>query len=211
MQIVADSLSQMLGGAGAQGLVEFTKEASVPITTGNVLGFIFFSLLLLVVLLGVATEYTSLFNKPEAKDDGKVEENKNKLGLVFLSFSFTRNIRKIFWGPPAKEGDYLVIFNGVRVLSLLYVIFGHGYFSVLVTPNVDFEGINRVLEPWPFAIIIGGLFAVDVFFFLSAFLGWYLMLSKFFKKSSMNLPLIYFHRIYRLVFPIGLVIAFVLC
>lgn len=36
------------------------------------------------------------------------------------------------------------------------------------------------------------------------------MLIKFFQKSSMNLPLIYFHRVYRLIFPIGLVIIFVL-
>lgn len=161
----------MLGSPDLIGSVEITKEASAPVTTGNILGFIFFSLLLLIVIIGVATEYTNLFNKPDAKEGGKVEENKSKLGLVFLSFSFTRNIRKIFWGPPAKEGDHLIIFNGVRVLSLLYVIFGHGYFSVLVAPNVDFEGVNRVVNPWPFSIIFGGLYAVDVFFFLSAFLG----------------------------------------
>ena len=210
LSILTDSIKKVIGIPGATVSLEFPNETTEEVTTGNILGFIFFSLLIVIALVGIATEYTSLFNKQNAREDDKVENSKTTLGLFFLSFSFTRNVGKIFWGPPAKEGDYLVIFNGVRVLSLLYVVFGHGYFSVLQSPLSDFEGVNRVLEPWSFYIVVGGLYAVDVFFFLSAFLAWYLMLGKFFKSSGINIPIIYFHRIYRLIFPIGLLICFVL-
>ena len=208
--VITDSIQKIVGIPGSTVTMEYTRETSAKVTTGNIIGFIFFALFLIVTFIGILTEYTTLFNKSNAIDNAKIEANKTPLGLVFLSFSFTRNVAKIFWGTPAKEDDYLVIFNGVRVLSLLYVIFGHGYFSVLMSPLTDFEGVNRVLEPWSFYVVIGGLYAVDVFFFLSAFLGAYLMLSKFFRSNWINVPVIYFHRIYRLIFPIGLVICFVL-
>mmetsp|Transcript_3957 Transcript_3957/g.4831 ORF Transcript_3957/g.4831 Transcript_3957/m.4831 type:complete len:182 (+) Transcript_3957:441-986(+) len=159
-------------------------------------------------MLGVITEYSPLFNLPNASSD-KLEDNKTKLGLLFLSFSFTRNVTKIFWGPKQKEDDYLSVLNGVRVICLLYVMFGHGYSSILESPVSEIIGIERLMTPWMFSIVPGGFFAVDVFFFLSAFLGAYLMLVKFFKRR-MNFGLIYFHRIYRLVIPIGLVIALLL-
>lgn len=169
-------MQTLIGVPGAEVSPHFPKNEETKVSTGHSIGFIAFGVLILIVLLGVATEYTSLFDKLNAKENNKVEENKTKLGLLFLSFSFTRNIRKIFWGPPTKEGDYLVIFNGVRILSILYVILGHGYTSIFQVPIVEFEAINRVLGNWMFYIISGGVFAVDVFFFLSAFLGSYLML-----------------------------------
>ena len=177
------------------------------ISAGNVVGFIFFGLLVLLSILGIITEYSSLFDKSNAEDQ-KIENRKTKLGLVVLSFSFSRNITKIFWGPKAKPDDFLTVFNGLRVISLLVVMLGHGYSSILESPVSEIYGIQRILEPWSFAFIPGGFFAVDVFFFLSAFLGAYLMLTKFFTKKSMSFLLIYFHRIYRIVIPVGLVIAF---
>lgn len=176
------------------------------ISAGNVVGFIFFGLLVLLSILGIITEYSILFDKPNAEDQ-KVENRKTKLGLVVLSFSFSRNITKIFWGPKAKPDDFLTVFNGLRVISLLVVMLGHGYSSILESPVSEVYGIQRILQPWSFAFIPGGFFAVDVFFFLSAFLGAYLMLTKFFTKKSMSFLLIYFHRIYRIVIPVGLVIA----
>ena len=204
---ITDAMQKLIGVEGAEVTSQFTTEEKPIVSTGQAIGFAFFSLLILIIVVGVITEYTSLFNKYNAKESASIEESKSKIGLLFLSFSFTRNIRKIFWGPPAKEGDYLVIFNGVRILSILYVILGHGFTSIFQVPFTEIEGLDRLLGSWGFYIITGGVFAVDVFFFLSAFLGSYLMLLKFYTKRNMNIPLIYFHRIYRLVIPIAFVIA----
>ena len=99
------------------------------------------------------------------------------------------------------------ILNGVRVLSLLYVMLGHGYTSILQAPVTDIGQVNLILKSWLFAIVPGSFFAVDTFFFLSSFLGAYLLLAKFYEKEQMNFFMIYFHRVYRLIIPMGLVIA----
>ena len=126
---------------------------------------------------------------------------------IFICFSFARNVYKIFHTTPHKEDDYLSILNGVRVLSILYVILGHGYVSISSAPIVDINQVNLLVKPWIFGIVPGGFFAVDTFFFLSAFLGTYLMLIKFYQKQKLNLGMIYFHRVYRIIIPLGLVIA----
>ena len=139
--------------------------------------------MLTIAGVGIATEYTSLFNKSDAMEGGQTEKQKTKLGLVFLSFSFTRNIRKIFWGKSNIDDNHLIIFNGIRVLSLLYLIFGQGYISVIQSPVSDLEEPDRILHNWPIFIIVGAFYAVDVFFLLSGFLSAYVMLNKFFISS----------------------------
>ena len=121
---------------------------------------------------------------------------------IFICFSFSRNVSKIFHTTPHKEDDYLSILNGVRVLSILYVILGHGYISVYSSPIVDINQVNLLVKPWIFGIVPGGFFAVDAFFFLSAFLGAYLMLIKLYKNQKLNLGMIYFHRVYIIIIPL---------
>ena len=55
----------------------------------------------------------------------------------------------------------------------------------------------------------GGFFSVDVFFFLSGFLCSYPLLQKMYPaKGKINVPMTYFHRYYRLIFPILAVTLF---
>lgn len=170
----------------------------------------FFAVFLSLAGIGIITEYTSLFNKQDVIEGGHVEKHKTKLGLFFLSFSFTRNIRKIFWGKSAINDNHLLIFNGIRVLSLIYLIFGQGYISVVQAPISDLDQPDRMLQNWPIYIIVGSFYAVDVFFLLSGFLSAYVMLNKFFTSSCINIPMIFFHRIYRLIFPVLFFVLFVL-
>ena len=206
LQIVADALKNLINEPSTNVYVQIPSSTDKEVSVGNAIGFAFFSFIVVLSAIGIITEYTNLFDKPNAINPS-VEKRKSKLGLVFLSFSFTRNISKIFWGPKQKPDDYLTVFNGLRVISLLVVMFGHGYSSILESPVSEIYGIQRIIEPWSFAFIPGGFFAVDIFFFLSAFLGAYLMLEKFFQKRSMSFLLIYFHRVYRIVIPVSLVIA----
>jgi peptidoglycan/LPS O-acetylase OafA/YrhL len=155
--------------------------------------------------LGVIAEYTVLFNKEgDAEvDETNPEKHKSKLGLIFLSFSITRNVRKLFWTRKPAKDDYLTVFNGVRVLSICYVMLGHAYGSIFIhsmqkkTQNLKSKKSPRPIapvtniinmfdyeKPWLFEIVPGGFYAVDVFFFLSAYLGAYLMLLKFYSKKN---------------------------
>jgi peptidoglycan/LPS O-acetylase OafA/YrhL len=62
-----------------------------------------------------------------------------------------------------------------------------------------------------FLIVPGGFFAVDSFFWLSGFLVAALMTGKLIKNGMNKVPLIFFHRFYRLAPSILLLTGFTTC
>ena len=68
--------------------------------------------------------------------------------------------------------------NGVRVLSLIYVMMGHGYVSAHMSVYYSGEKLNRTMHPWIFAIVPVAFYVVDTFFLLSAFFATYLILIR---------------------------------
>lgn len=183
------------------------SDQTADVTAGNIIGFIGFSIFTLIVITGIFVEYTPLFNKPNVSKESRLEQSKTKLGLFFLSFSFTRNIAKMFAPVKQANDDNLVILNGIRCLSIMWVVVGHGFMMDLITPTVNLSDLTSFIHPMWFAIIPSGVFAVDVFFFISAFLAAYLMLVKYFWKSGLNFVMIYFHRVFRLLPPLALLTA----
>lgn len=61
---------------------------------------------------------------------------------------------------------------------MLWVILGHAYFCPLLFPVKDFTFLEEKFKGILIPVVYGGFFAVDVFFFLSAFLATYLMIGK---------------------------------
>ena len=98
----------------------------------------------------------------------------------------------------------------MRVLGMFYVVFDHVYFDVLIYPTLKPQIIHDKLYPLWFQIIPGGVYAVDVFFYLSLFLEAYLMVLKFEKSKSPSFVMVYFYRYYRLAPTVFLVIMFVM-
>ena len=163
-------------------------------------GIVVFAILLIIALLGLIgcfVEYTPLFNKagaeqpevdPDVKDPYLIEryldrmlvDSKTKLGLFFLSFSFSRNLSKILYSK--QEGDAnLRVLNGIRVFSMLWVMLGNSFWAVLTNPvKTNPEDVEYIEKPFLFAIVPGGFFAVDAFFYVSAFLTAVLLLEKMF-------------------------------
>jgi hypothetical protein len=171
----------------------------VKMTAWRALGITFFATIGLITLLGTIVEFTPLCNKLLPKDQVKADPalNKTIIGKVLISFSPARNMKKLFYSP-FNDKDDMRVFNGVRLFSMLYVVLGHAYLNVLITATANSSYLNEFIQPLWFQIVPGGFFAVDVFFYLSAFLGAYLMISKFNGKKCINFGMIYFHRFYRL-------------
>ncbi|XP_068723266.1 nose resistant to fluoxetine protein 6-like [Montipora capricornis] len=110
-----------------------------------------------------------------------------------LCFSITRNTSKIMdcSVPPGA----ITSVNGVRVLSLWWVILGHTYETLASRLTYDILlGLN-IIHRFTFATISSAFFSVDSFFVLSGLLVAYLSFRRM-EKNDGKLPLFkfYFHR-----------------
>ena len=189
-----------------------------PVSAGNTIGFIFFGSLVLLCFLGMVVEYSSIFGYPnyegiEEEDDSKRDkilvQSKSAPGRALLAFSFSRNLRKMFW-TPQRDDDYLSVFNGIRVISMAYIIFGHTHETISMMPIKNPQISQEIIKSFYGNFIMGAFYAVDVFFFMSAFLGAYLMIPKLKGRNLTNLGLIYFHRFFRILPTLGLFLALIL-
>jgi len=126
---------------------------------------------------------------------------KNCLQKYFTSFYLLENTSKLFFAR-SKDGDKnLEILNGVRVLSMAWVILGHTYYYAMRTalhnPLVPLD----LLKSFTFNIVSSGPYSVDIFFWLSGFLGVYILLGSTHKRKGrmQNWLMIYLHRFLRLM------------
>ena len=131
--------------------------------------------------------------------------------MFFVSWNPIINLQKLFY---VKEGgdQSLAVLNGVRVLSIGWVIVGHGFIFMNIGVVKNIQTYSLLMEDKLFGIIPGGFYAVDSFFFLSGLLTFYLLTEKLFPKRGWagfyKTFLIYFHRYYRLIFPLVFVTLF---
>jgi len=164
----------------------------------------------LLSLSGLLVQHSSLFGYPLDESDEALVRSKTPLGKLLISFSPDRNISKLLFSSPPKDKD-LEVLNGIRVLGMVWVILGHAYLTPILFPVNNIMFIENHLKGVLFPLIPGAFFAVDIFFFLSAFLATYLMVDKFRNMERLNLGTvlqIYFHRIYRLIPFIALMTIF---
>ncbi|XP_028514784.1 nose resistant to fluoxetine protein 6-like [Exaiptasia diaphana] len=89
--------------------------------------------------------------------------------------------------------------NGMRVLSISWVVLGHSYFFFL--PYFLANNLltaSKIMHRFSFQAIRNGTFSVDSFFFLSGLLVSYIGLRRMGKNNG-RLPLLHFylHRYWR--------------
>ena len=198
------------------GTIEFPKQVQSSGLDSKAWVMIFvIAFIMILCILGIVVEFTSFGDHSTITEYDKmytkIEEQKSKLGLLFYSFSPINNIKKLF--TVSKKGDQsLAVLNGVRVLSIGWIVIGHSFSFVLLTPTINFANIRNMFEGTLFGLIPAGAFAVDTFFFLSGLLSCYLLTIKMYpKKGSTNFFLVYFHRYYRLIFPLMFVQGVAVC
>eukprot|EP00992_Anisonema_acinus_P001000 TRINITY_DN10354_c0_g2_i5.p1 TRINITY_DN10354_c0_g2~~TRINITY_DN10354_c0_g2_i5.p1 ORF type:complete len:559 (+),score=150.89 TRINITY_DN10354_c0_g2_i5:262-1938(+) len=143
-----------------------------------------------------APDTTQLLGSPM-----KVRPRPVGLPLRLLAcFSLRHNVLRLL-ALPAKAGPTDVL-NGLRVISMLFVLTGH---SILyINPGFsNFVDIVTYYVKLPsFAFISDAVFAVDTFFFMSAFLATYNFLKRYRKETlrgaTLEIPKLYLARYLRL-------------
>ncbi|XP_071955721.1 nose resistant to fluoxetine protein 6-like [Antedon mediterranea] len=127
-------------------------------------------------------------------------------GNILLCFSLLINGSKIL---KTKQGEQsLGALNGIRVISLCWVMLGHTYAFTLTLFRNSTQIIN-VLSRFTFQAVGNATFSVDSFFFLSGLLVTYLTL-KYLQKhdGKLNWLMFYVHRYLRLT-PVYMMVIFI--
>ena len=173
---------------------------------GGWLTIILLALITIFGILGSVVEYVPFLNKAQSNPNDKPDKRLNYLGLAFYSFSFKNNLKKMF--EVSNKGDTdLKILNGIRVFSICWVILGHSFMMSMGFRLTNIISALSTLDHWYFALVPGGFFAVDVFFYMSGFLTFYLLTAKMYPKNGWtNFPMVYFHRWFRLFTPAAMCI-----
>ena len=89
----------------------------------------------------------------------------------------------------------LNVFNGIKSICMLWVIFGHQY-SDRLQYSINLPVINHQVESFFYLFVEGAFYAVDVFFYVGGFLVSYSFLRAP-SKSVMKYPMALLHRLLR--------------
>ena len=95
-----------------------------------------------------------------------------------MCFSISNNLKK--FGKRERKASALDVLDGVRVLSIFWVILGHAYYFPIIEGNSvrNYPELIAFLKQFLFTLVTSGVLAVDSFFFMSGFLGAYIFLVK---------------------------------
>ncbi|XP_052090838.1 nose resistant to fluoxetine protein 6-like [Mytilus californianus] len=161
----------------------------------------------------VESEKTPLIHHDVTDSYSKYKQEIEKYYLIFpglfgqllLPFSVYTNGAKIF-NTHQPEGSLTAI-NGIRFISMTWVILGHAYGFIL--SDVDNVGsfLPKMIKRATFPAISNALVSVDTFFVLSGTLLVYIVMKELKKKGGkLNWGMFYFHRFWRLTPPYMLVL-----
>jgi peptidoglycan/LPS O-acetylase OafA/YrhL len=100
------------------------------------------------------------------------------------------NMRSVMQVKEEKIVDHepdLRSLNGIRVLSIMWVILGHMYFWILTLPYENGGDLFAKFTEFDFLIVLNAFFSVDSFFVLSGFLTAYMMMKEFDKEKPFTI------------------------
>eukprot|EP00475_Leptophrys_vorax_P016689 TRINITY_DN23182_c0_g1_i1.p1 TRINITY_DN23182_c0_g1~~TRINITY_DN23182_c0_g1_i1.p1 ORF type:complete len:683 (-),score=171.21 TRINITY_DN23182_c0_g1_i1:92-2107(-) len=142
----------------------------------------------------------------------KKRDDRSMSDKLIEAFAASENLRKLF---TVSEGgnpqlSKLKALDGIRVMSLLWVILGHTYMNFTSTSQ-NLVALQDKLKDYSFLFVTNAFFSVDTFFFLSGFLACILLLlelEKGVRFDASKIGFVYLHRIWRILPTYLLVVLF---
>lgn len=168
-------------GVHPNGYFEFTDDAvrfidvdekNAELGTASPLTFILMILGIAAVIIGAVCTYLD-YKLTEGKYSG------NTGHPLIECCSLARNAKFLFYSKNTVDIN-LEVLNGVRVLSMFWVIFGHtfDYFNVSPISNIQ-DMPDYIKNNYWLQTFAAGTFSIDVFFFMSGFLCALTMTAQF--------------------------------
>ncbi|KAH8421542.1 hypothetical protein KR009_012238, partial [Drosophila setifemur] len=120
-------------------------------------------------------------------------------GKLLGTFSLKQNLPQLLRTTSTPSPRVIPCLNGIRCLTIIWIILGHGYMFLLLAPSVNAYEIVAWAQT-PFSMLLqSGNVSVDTFFLLSGMLLVLTTLREMERtKGSLNVPLMYLHRLVRL-------------
>ena len=158
-----------------------------------------------------ANEYSKLL-RSETYSRSVTKRATNVVHILTQPFSLYNNVQKVFdtYQPPAA----IRCLNGIRTLSMFWVILGHSYLFALPTFTNLMSIFTDVAPRFSFQPVSNGYYSVDSFFVLSGLLVMYLSLRELSRtrKTSRGYILFlikfYAHRVLRITPTLFVVLVF---
>ncbi|XP_058817531.1 nose resistant to fluoxetine protein 6-like [Topomyia yanbarensis] len=152
---------------------------------------VIFSFIACVIAMSTVYEVISLMNHREPRHTFvmcSLYSNGNKLFQIIK--------RPQFAGQ--QKSEIIDCLNGIRVLSMVWIIFSHNFLMVLSSPLDNQLAIYDWVKSYHSMLVLASTVSVDSFFLLSGMLVCWSLLKELDKNRKLNLPLMYLHRYLRL-------------
>nr|XP_022320071.1 nose resistant to fluoxetine protein 6-like [Crassostrea virginica] len=144
-----------------------------------------------------------------SQDTKSAPKEDSVLRKLLLSFSVYSNGKKIL--QVKQSAGALTALNGIRFLSISWVVLGHTFAFVYNNLSNGYVVIPDLIRRWTFQAVINALVSVDSFFALSGLLLAYLTLKEMKRgkgKLRINWLMFYFHRFWRLT-PVYMILVMI--
>ena len=150
-----------------------------------------------IASIGVLTTLFIIIALGTVIDKLNVGEDVKGWRSVLKCFSFTNNLSKIFSYP--SDSNNFQLFNGIRVLSMLFICFSHNYVNSFAAPSKNPTRAISILQEFWSHLAIFPIYMVDVFFVISSFLLAYFLFPEIKKnKGKLNWMKFSIHRLLRI-------------
>ncbi|KAH8247743.1 hypothetical protein KR038_009248 [Drosophila bunnanda] len=137
-------------------------------------------------------------------------EDQDKLPAIVKVFSARVNSRALFRVVENKNNPNVIdCLHGIRCLSLIWVVYCHQYTMQTMGANLNILHFKSWSESSYASFVVHGFFSVDSFFFLGGMLVSLIALRSMDKtKGKLNVPLMYLHRLIRILPLLAIAILF---
>ena len=160
--------------------VDCTVMAREPLDAGGICVVAVLSLLAFFVVLSTVLQRLGLPRAPTSP-----------LGSAVACFDLIANWRQLMAKPAAGNEVDLRTLNGLRAVSMFWIILGHTLTYIVWIGGIAYPGrlinpnnVKMVLGRWFISIYSGAYFAVDTFFFLSGLLVAFLVSREVLKREG---------------------------
>ncbi|KAL3271387.1 hypothetical protein HHI36_021871 [Cryptolaemus montrouzieri] len=174
----------------------YSKTQTSEMNAGAIISLVVVGVVVLITVLSTIYDIINEYQETGIKHE------------ALIAFSLYSNGRKLL--RSSKNPDQLLCLNGLKALSMAWVVLGHTYANVGVsaaTDNIVF--LSDWMDDAKNMLIISGTLSVDTFFTVGGLLTVYtFMKTENFdlKESFKAVPLMYLHRYLRLTPAVAILV-----